>query len=39
MAALVEKPLEIPALLVTIRATLAEPAEVRLARIAGPDSR
>jgi two-component system response regulator HydG len=39
VAALVEKPLEIPALLETIRATLAEPAEARLARIAGPGSR
>jgi hypothetical protein len=39
VAALMEKPLAMPALLETIRAALAEPAAARLARIAGPGSR
>lgn len=35
VAALLEKPLDIPILLRTVKTLLAEPAEVRLARIAG----
>ncbi len=39
VAALLEKPLEIPLLLATMRKLLAEPPEVRLARIAGQNPR
>lgn len=39
VAALMEKPLDIPLLLETMRKLLAEPSEVRLARIAGQHPR
>lgn len=38
VGALLEKPLDIPALLETVSALLAEPAEVRLARMAGREA-